>query len=281
MYSDKITFVLFMFNEEARVDRAVRNFIKHGRVLIVDCFSTDRTCEIAISLGAEILKYQNHGWVEDEVTTDLIKATVKTPWIYWGFADEIVDRATMDAMIAAVEGERYAIVNIARKNYYYGEFCHDAYESTQNRAFKKEAIDFKGNRIHSFGKTTVPESAILYLDPNDHWVHHFISNTAKVYNRSLDSYSDIEAADAPLPSPLKMLVRMIGGFVRNYFVRGGRKAGRAGLYLGMQMAFYQLMIAMKAYEREHKLVKETIEDRNNKIRDGLLAELERGEVGAP
>jgi len=47
------------------------------------------------------------------------------------------------------------------------------------------------------------------------------------------------------------------------------------------MAFYQLMIAMKAYEREHKLVKETIEDRNNKIRDGLLAELERGEVGAP
>ncbi|RYE68785.1 MAG: hypothetical protein EOO81_09105, partial [Oxalobacteraceae bacterium] len=171
MFSDKITFVLFMFNEEARVERAVRNFNRYGQVLIVDCFSTDRTCEIAISLGAEILKYQNHGWVEDEHTTNLIKATVKTPWIYWGFADEIVDRATMDQMIAAIEGGKHAIVNIARKNYYYGEFCHDAYRNTQNRAFKKEAIDFRGNTIHNFGKATVPESEIAYLDPSRYFVH--------------------------------------------------------------------------------------------------------------
>jgi hypothetical protein len=34
MYSEKITFVLFMFNEEKRVERAVRNFNRHGRVLI-------------------------------------------------------------------------------------------------------------------------------------------------------------------------------------------------------------------------------------------------------
>jgi glycosyltransferase involved in cell wall biosynthesis len=280
MYSEKITFVLFMFNEEARVERAVRNFNKFGRVLIVDCFSTDRTCEMAVALGAEILKYQNHGWVEDEHTTSLIKATVKTPWIYWGFADEIVGRATMDEMISAVEGGKYAIVNIARKNYYYGEFCHAAYRNIQNRAFLKDAIDFKGNRIHHFGKATVPESSILYLDPGKHFVHHFISNTAKVYNRTIDSYSDIEAVDTPLSSPLKLLARMAVGFLKNYYIYGGRKAGMAGFYLGMQQSFYHLMIAMKVHEREHNLVKLTIEERNNEIRDGLLAQLERGDQQA-
>jgi glycosyltransferase involved in cell wall biosynthesis len=281
MYSDKITFVLFMFNEEARVERAVRNFNKYGRVLIVDCFSTDRTCEMAVALGAEIFKYQNHGWVEDEETTSIIKATVKTPWIYWGFADEIVGRATMDEMIAAIEGGKYAIVNIARKNYYYGEFCHAAYCGTQNRAFLKDAIDFRGNRIHHFGKPTVPESSILHLDPAKHFVHHFISNTAKVYFRSIDGYTDIDAADAPARPPLMLLIRMAAGFLGNYFFRGGRRAGKAGFYFGMMNALYQLMVSMKAYERKNDLVKLTIEDRNNRIRDELLAELERGGVRTP
>jgi glycosyltransferase involved in cell wall biosynthesis len=276
MYSDKITFVLFMFNEEARVERAVRNFNKHGRVLIVDCFSTDRTCELAVALGAEILKYQNHGWVEDEETTSLIKATVKTPWIYWGFADEIVDRATMDKMLTAIESGKYAIVNIARKNYYYGEFCQASYSGIQNRAFQKDAIDFRGNRIHHFGKPTVPESSIAYLDPRKHFVHHFISNTTKVYLRTIDSYTDIEAVDAPVRSSVKLLVRMTAGFMNNYFFRGGRRAGKAGFYFCMLNALYQLMTAMKVHEREFNLVKLTIEEHNNKVRDELLAELERG-----
>ncbi len=274
MFSDKITFVIFMFNEEARVERAVRNFIPYGRVLIVDCFSTDRTCEIATSLGAEIFKYQNHGWVEDEHTTTLVKNEVKTPWLYWGFADEIVDRATMDQMIGAIESGTYSIVNIARKNYYYGEFTHNAYRNTQNRAFKKDAIDFRGNTIHNFGKPAVPESEICYLDPEKYFVHHFISNTAKVYMASLDKYTEIEAQHTPTPSVPKMLYRMVRGFLGNFYVLGGRKAGRAGVYLGLQMCFYTLLLAMKSYEREHQLNTLSIEARNNKIRDGLLRDLE-------
>ena len=98
MFSHKITFVLFMFNEEARIERAVRNFLRYGRVLVVDNYSTDRTVEIAKSLGADVLLHKNQGWVEDEHTTSVVKAAVQTPWLYWGFSDEIVDRATMEAM---------------------------------------------------------------------------------------------------------------------------------------------------------------------------------------
>lgn len=274
MFSNKITFVLFMFNEEARIERAVRNFLPFGRVLVVDNHSTDRTVEIARQLGTDVLLHKNMGWVEDEHTTSVIKATVQTPWIYWGFADEIVDRPTMDAMLSAIEGGHCSIVNIARKNYYYGEFCHDAYRNTQHRAFKKEAIDFAGNVIHSFGRATVPESEIVYLDPERYFVHHFISNTAKSYMGSLDRYTDIEARHTPSMAPARMLLRMVRSFVGHYFVKGGRKAGRAGLYLGLQMAFYHLLLSMKSYERERQLDVQSIEARNNVARDRLLKDLD-------
>lgn len=84
MFSKQITFVLFMFNEEARIERAVRNFLPYGRVLVVDNHSTDRTVEIAKSLGADVLLHKNQGWVEDEHTTSVVKSVVQTPWLYWG-----------------------------------------------------------------------------------------------------------------------------------------------------------------------------------------------------
>jgi glycosyltransferase involved in cell wall biosynthesis len=274
MYCDQITFVIFTFNEAARVERAVRNFIPYGRVLVVDNHSTDRTVEIARALGADVLLHKNPGWVEDEDTTSKIKAAAQTPWLYWGFSDEIVDQKTMVAMLVAINNGKCAIVNIARKNYYYGEFCRDAYRNTQSRAFKKEAINFSGNIIHSFGKTTVPESAIAYLDPKQYFVHHFISNTAKSYFGSLDRYTDIEAQHTHPVPPFKMLARMLRGFLGHYFINGGRKAGRAGIYLGLLTSLYQMMLSMKAYERINELDTTSIEERNNRIRDQLLVELE-------
>lgn len=273
MRSNIITFVLFMFNEEKRIERAVRNFLPYGRVLVVDNYSSDKTVEIAKALGADVLQHKNPGWVEDENTTSVVKEYVKTPWIYWGFSDEIVDAPTMEAMLEAIESDTCSIVNIARKNYYYGKFTHDAYQNMQSRAFIKEAIDFRGNKIHHFGKHAVPENKVITLDPQKYFVHHFISNTAKTYLSSLDRYTDIEATHTQTPSPIKMIFRMFRGFIGHYFLRGGYKAGRAGLYLGMQMAFYNVLLAMKSYEYENKLSTPEIEALNNKFRDQLLSDI--------
>jgi len=277
MYSDKITFVIFTYNEEARVERAVRNFVPYGRIMVVDNFSTDRTVELATALGAEVLQHKNSGWVEDEETTSKVKAAIKTPWLYWSFADEIVDRQTMKRMLEVIESDKYSIVNVARKNYYYGEFCEGAYRNAQTRAFKKDAVDFRNNTIHLFGKITVPESEVAYLDREKYFVHHFISNTAKTYTASLDRYTDIEALHAKVLSPINMLIHIARGFVGNYFLRGGRKAGRAGFYLSMQISIYQLLLSMKAYERQHQLNTATIEQKNNEIRNQLLVDLESSE----
>ena len=280
MYCDKITFVIFTYNEEARIERAVCNFKDFGKVLVVDNLSTDRTRDIAMAAGVDVLVHKNPGWVEDENTVAVVKAAVTTPWLYWAYSDEIVDTGTMNAMLQTVEAGSHSIVNIARKNYYYGAFCEGAYQNTLNRAFLKDAIDFSGNTIHRFGRVMVASAAIKFLDPSKYFVHHFISNSAKSYLRSLDGYTDIEAAHEALPSPGRLLLRVVKGFLGNYVVRGGRKAGNAGFYLGLQMVYYELLLAMKVYERVHRLTTSTIEDRNNRIRDALLVDLERTRTNA-
>lgn len=279
-FCDQITFVIFTFNEAARVERAVRNFAPYGRVLVVDNCSTDVTAELAVAAGAQVLLHRNPGWVEDEDTVAAVKAAVATPWIYWGYSDEIVDRDTLVALREAIGDGRYSIVNIARKNYFYGRFVAEAYRNTMNRAFLKDAIDFAGNTIHNFGRVAVLPDRIKTLDPERHFVHHFISNTAKSYMHTLDGYTDIEASHAPFKSPPAMLLAMLKDFIANYFLRGGRRAGRAGFYLAMSMLYYRLLLTMKVYEREQGLTRSSIEDRNNVVRDGLLADLER-DLDAP
>lgn len=273
MFSNQITFVLFTFNEESRVERAVRNFLPFGRVLVVDNYSTDRTIEIAMRLGAEVLQHKNTGWVEDEVTTRKVINFVRTSWIYWGYADEMVSGETLREITNLIESGKYKIISIARKNYYYGKDCRRAYAGNLSRVFEKGSIDFAGNVIHYFGKPKVDSSKIYSMDIRKYYVHHFISNTTESYINTTNRYTNIDAKTSNFSSMPDAFIKIVKTFIGNYLVRGAYKAGTAGLFLSIQTALYQLLLAMKSYEHQKKLDVAEIESRNNKIRDNILENL--------
>lgn len=267
--SNSITFVLFTFNEEKRIERAILNFIKFGRVLVVDNESTDRTCEIALHHGCDVLINKNKGWVEDEVTTARVKAAVKSDWIYWGFADEMVEADTIEAIVSAVDSGQYDIVNIARKNYYYGRFCYDLSADRMNRVFKKDAIDFSGNKIHHFG--TVTPGARIYTLPLKYFVHHFISNTAKSYLHVMDRYTDTESTEErSAPGILRLLLSTGKIIIVNLLLGRAYKAGMPAYFLIAQMVYYRWLSAMKLYEKHTNLDRDVIECRNDAFRDQIL-----------
>ena len=272
-FHNHITFVIFTYNEEERIERAILNFVGFGRILLVDNESTDRTREIASQYGCDILINKNAGWVEDEITAALVKSAVKTEWIYWGFADEMIDRKTMSAIILAVNSGRYDIINLARKNYYYGEFCYEALAARTNRIFKKDSIDFTGNKIHLFGRV-VPGARIYRLPPK-YFVHHFISNTVASYFKAMDRYTDIESTEnRPLPGMLHLMLSGAKTIVGNLLFRRGYKAGTPGYFLIIQMVYYHWLSAMKLYEREALLNRDSIERKNDIARDQILQSFE-------
>jgi glycosyltransferase involved in cell wall biosynthesis len=84
-----ITFIILTFNEQIHIQRCIENIKPIAKdIFIVDSFSTDKTIEIAESLGAKVIQHEwqnNHGkqfnWALDNLN-------IKTEWVFRLDADE-------------------------------------------------------------------------------------------------------------------------------------------------------------------------------------------------
>ena len=86
-----ITAIILTKDEEIHIERCIRSVQRVCRqVLVVDSYSTDRTCAIAESLGARVVQHpfenqaQQFNWAIDQVP-------IETEWIWRVDADEIVE----------------------------------------------------------------------------------------------------------------------------------------------------------------------------------------------
>lgn len=85
-----ISVIILTLNEEIHIERCVKSALKiTNQVFLVDSFSTDKTVEIAKSLGVEVLQHEfkNHG---DQLKWALDNITIKTDWVMRMDADEII-----------------------------------------------------------------------------------------------------------------------------------------------------------------------------------------------
>lgn len=246
-----LTFVIFTFNEEARLPNIIKNVRAYGRILVVDNYSSDQTVEIAHAQGCDVLMNKNNGWVEDEETTGKIKAYVQTEWLYWGFADEILSKEALADIARVITQGQADVISILRRNYFYGELCHDVAIAHLTKVFKKSAIDFRDNTIHNFGRTLVGDDRV-YKMPPEKFIHHLIGNTTASYLNTVNRYTDLEITTKPAAEMNKpvfyFLFLPIKTIWQDYFVKGGRKAGRPGLALSVLMLIYLLTKALKGYE---------------------------------
>lgn len=91
-----ISVIMLTLNEERHIRRALENSFRFAReVFVVDCFSSDRTCEIARSMGAQV--YQ-HKWVNysKQLAWALQNLPIKTEWVWRQDADEYLTDALIE-----------------------------------------------------------------------------------------------------------------------------------------------------------------------------------------
>lgn len=268
-----ITFVVFTYNEELRLPRVIRNFAPYGRILVVDNFSADRTVEIARAGGCDVLMNKNPGWVEDYETVEKVKAAVRTDWIYWAFADEIVEAPVLEEMRRVIEEGRYRVVQIIRRNYFHGRFCDDIGATYQTRLFRKEAIDFKDNVIHKFGRIVDGDSAVYKMRPSL-FIHHLMANTVASLIDSTNRYTDLEMTvgrswNRGLPYCFLLPFKTMWG---DFFVKRGYRAGRPGFSLSALLMIYSIVNTLKHFERAGRFDRERINALNEDVAAGLLRE---------
>jgi glycosyltransferase involved in cell wall biosynthesis len=93
-----ITAIILTFNEEVHIDRCLSRILPLvERVVVVDCFSTDRTVEIARSRGADVLQ---HAWknYSDQFQWGLNTANPTTEWVLRLDADEYLEKGVQSEL---------------------------------------------------------------------------------------------------------------------------------------------------------------------------------------
>lgn len=89
MDSPDLTTIILTFNESVHISRCINNIKPISkRIIIVDCFSTDGTQDIARTLGAEVVQHEWPGNQAAQFNWALDNLEIDTEWILRLDADE-------------------------------------------------------------------------------------------------------------------------------------------------------------------------------------------------
>ena len=273
--NDQITFLVFTFNEERRLEHYLRCIQGWGRIVIIDNHSTDKTREIASRYTEHIHTFRNPGYVENKETMDFALSKVTTPWVYLGYVDELLARPLLAQLTKIAEENRYKIVEIYRKNFMYGQVIYN-YGKHHLRMFAPGAVDFTGNIVHKLGKFLAPANEIYKIPATDQTsLWHFSSYNTSRLELAHSRYADLEAKQrhemlGQKFSGPRTLWQLVFYFWGTYLGLGGWKGGWPGLFISIQIAYFKFSIEARLWEYDNDLTLLEIERRYDQLKEILL-----------
>lgn len=280
---NQITFLVFTFNEERRLEHYLRCIQGWGHIVIIDNYSTDRTHEIASRYTEHFHTFRNPGYIENKETMDFALSKVATKWVYLGYVDELLPKLLLEQLSQISREDRYKIVEIYRKNFMYGQEIFN-YGKHHLRMFVPGTVDFTGNIVHKLGKFLVSPNQIYKIPTGDQTsLWHFSSyNTCKLelaHNR----YAELEAKQRhdvlnQKFSGTRALWKLVFYFWGTYFGLGGFRSGWPGLFISIQIAYFKFSIEARLWEYETGLTLEEIERRYDRLKEELLAHQETRKI---
>jgi glycosyltransferase involved in cell wall biosynthesis len=250
--TEKISVYIIAYNEEEKIAAAVNSVLWADEVIVADSHSTDRTAEIAESLGATVVQINFEGF--GKLRNDAI-AACSHDWIFSLDSDE---RCTAEAAkeirtIITDPGAADAWY-VPRKNWFMGRWIkHGGWypDYRQPQLFRKHALNFNSaDQVHEAFEV---HGTVGYLK-SDIWQFAF-KDLAQVQEKGM-RYSSLgvdrlERRNVKA-SMSKALLRGLWSFIRIYILKRGFLDGWAGFVIAfgnMEGVFYRYA---KLCERRNK-----------------------------
>jgi len=115
---NKLTVLILTFNEEIHIERCIRAVLPIAeQIFIVDSYSTDRTVEMAKSLGATVVQHEFVNYAK-QFQWALDTLPIKTEWIMRLDADEYPLPALIDEIQSSLPGLSADITGVNLKRRY-------------------------------------------------------------------------------------------------------------------------------------------------------------------
>jgi len=276
---NNITFVIFTFNEEKRIELVIRNVRAYGDVIVFDGGSTDNTQKIAESLGARfaLRPPQDTVYVETQYMYKSLLSHVQTDWIFWDFADNVLPQKLLEKLRTISEQEKIKYVHIPLYTYLWGQTDSPANKSYSPRFFHKDFVSFEKNQIHGMGEFSGQNNEQMMLPLKDEFaLQHFSLYNMEKFVESHKRYALAEAEGRFAAGETFSVFRMIGSMVRYFFLyyKNGYKNGASGFFSALLYSFFRLMTHIKLYELEHDMTIENIEKKYNDKKNHYVGSIE-------
>ena len=228
----KVSAVIISFNEEKNIGEAIRSVAWADEILVVDSESTDRTREIAESLGARVIVRQ---WSGFSAQKQFAVESAANDWILSLDADE---RAT-DELRREIEqirntGARYDGYTIPRLSIYLGrEIRHGGwYPDRQLRLFDRRKGRWKPRVIHESFEVAKGASVGRM---NGDLLHYSVEGPAHHARMIAERYAPLSARqmfeEGRRTSRSKAVISGISAFIRTYIFKLGILDGFPGLLI--------------------------------------------------
>lgn len=271
---NKIAFSIFTYNEENRIAQAIKNLIPYGNVFILDGGSTDNTKNIAESLGARFVTRptSKKPFVEQQENLDLIRSLSNAPYIYWGYADNILPNTLLRKMAEIAEQGKYKKIECPMWTYLWGNTAKPAYKSHLSPLFHRDAVSFENNSIHRFGTFLGTQDQVIRLPSRGEYAirHHSLYNEEKFVSGYM-RYANEEASAKYIAGEKFSVIKLLAAMIRYAWIyRRSILCGKEGLITILNQAFGRVMTYTRLYEIEHDVSLSSISKSYSLAREEII-----------
>ncbi len=249
--ASKISVVINTLNEEKNITRAISSVKKFAdEIVVVDMESSDKTCEIAKSLGAKVYTHKKTGYVEPARNFAIEKAG--NPWVLILDADEEIPPKLVENITKILKQPKADYYRIPRKNIIFGKWIkHSRWWPDMNiRLFKKGFVSWN-EVIHTVpmtqgvGGEVEAKEELAIIHHNYDSIEDYINRM----NRYSTEHAKLKILDGYKFNWKDLVIKPMAEFFSRYFYGEGYKDGIHGLALSLLQAFSELTVYLKIWQK--------------------------------
>lgn len=143
-----ISTVILTRDEELHIARAVESVVPLGPVHVVDAGSTDRTVDLAVAAGAEVVTRSWRGYSDQRNWA--LQHLELGEWTLFLDADEYLTAQNAASLLASVQKTAVAGFYVNRHNYFLGQAIPHAgrWPDQQLRLFRTKQVRYEDRNVH-------------------------------------------------------------------------------------------------------------------------------------
>ena len=240
-----ISVVIITYNEELNIERCI-NSVKEivDDIVVVDSFSTDSTCEIAVSKGARIVLHEFTGHIEQK---NWAVTQAKYPFILSLDADEALSDELKKSILEVKKNKATDGYTINRRTNYCGKWVRHCgwYPDKKLRLWDSTKGRWKGINPHDRYEME-KGSTVAHLKGD---ILHYSYYTLSDHINQMNKFSEISAQEyyklGRKSNIVKILFSPLIKFMKDYFLNLGILDGYTGFVISRVSAHASFLKYMK------------------------------------